>query len=429
MTQQRIVDIINATGITQRISWNNIKYDADKAIHKINAYLGANYPEISKIMLSPQHTYSIRVGNKAIPIFPYRYFHTVIIPYIITEILSREEEFTTIYNKYLLELEDGLFEMFQNEFNRIPKEFKQSDDVGIFLSDPVFTGGTSHILYPTEQNPLDQCLKRPINGHLNNSEPLFTFRVHYHVNNDKVVLTKRFTFDSEVYKWGDEATVLGVSENTLLSITGAEVYTFKGWSEDPRIVTGLVQPDDSVTFSEDEYLSDVHLYAIWEVTPTLTYSSAGFIISEEYGHLLTSLTIPDFSAGHPVSILGSDFDRNAPNLQFVKLPSTLTKICADAFSVDGLVVQFPTYDYLYKRPNITIASDAFKNKMEYVYIPYSVQIMESGAFTKTHTFGCEVLDTSIPEGWASEEGVQTWCPANSLIYWGVSNEDIGGSNG
>lgn len=420
MTQQRLVDIINSTGITQRVSWNNIKYDADKAIAKINSYLGVHYPEISKIMLSPQHTYSIRVGNKAIPIFPYRYFHTVVIPFIITEILSREEEFTTIYNKYLMELEDGLFDMFQNEFNRIPKEFKQSDDVGVFFDDSVYTKDTTPVLYPTAQNPLEQCLSKPIIS--TSTEPLFKFRVHYHVNNSKAVLTKRFTFDKEVYGWEEEAVVLPISEALLVSVSGDEVYRFKGWTEDPRITTVLVDAGTSVTFSEDEHIEDINLYAVWDTISTFQYTSVGFRINEEYGPLITTLTVPEFVGGHPVTTLASGFDKYAPNLTYIKLPSTLSEICTEAFSKDGLVVAFPEYDYLYNRPDIILRTRAFNNVMEYVYLPYSIRTMETKAFANTRMFGCEVLDTTIPEGWAKDDdGQPTWCPADSIIYWGATN--------
>ena len=46
------------------------------------------------------------------------------------EILARDEEFTTIFNKYAAEVEEGLFNMFQNEFNRA--FFLDKSDQGAF---------------------------------------------------------------------------------------------------------------------------------------------------------------------------------------------------------------------------------------------------------------------------------------------------------
>ena len=60
MTQQDIINELNKMVIGYNINWDMIKYDADKAIMKINAHLGAEYPMMSNIMLSPNHRYTIK---------------------------------------------------------------------------------------------------------------------------------------------------------------------------------------------------------------------------------------------------------------------------------------------------------------------------------------------------------------------------------
>ena len=134
MTQQDMINELNKMVIGYNINWDMIKYDADKAIMKINSHLGAEYPMMSDIMLSPNHRYTIKYNNMDLPIFPERYILTVVIPFIATEVLARDEEFTTIYNKYAMDFENGLFDMFQNEFNKVLPVFRQDPDVGVFFS-------------------------------------------------------------------------------------------------------------------------------------------------------------------------------------------------------------------------------------------------------------------------------------------------------
>ena len=133
MRQIDIINELNKMVIGYNITWDMIKYDADRAIMKINAHLGAEYPMMSEIMLSPEHRYVLSYKNVDTPIFPERYILTVVIPFIATEVLARDEEFTTIYNKYAMDFENGLFDMFQNEFNRVPLVFRQDPDIGVFF--------------------------------------------------------------------------------------------------------------------------------------------------------------------------------------------------------------------------------------------------------------------------------------------------------
>jgi hypothetical protein len=133
LTQQNIVDRLNQLTLRYNLTWSDIKYDADKAIIRINDFLGAKFPLMSDVLLSPQSTYTARVDEVDTPFFNESYIHSVVIPFIAMEVLARDEEFTTIYNKYATEVEEGLFSMFQREFNKVPLVFRQSPmDGGIF---------------------------------------------------------------------------------------------------------------------------------------------------------------------------------------------------------------------------------------------------------------------------------------------------------
>ena len=404
MTQQEIVNIINSSTVTFHVTWDQIKYDADKAISKINSYLSANYPSMSSILISPNHTYSVLMNGAEVPIFPYAYIHSVVIPFIITEILAREEEFTTIYNKYAMEVEDGLFTMFQREFNRIPKAFRQDPDVGVFFHDE-------------EEH---KKFKRKIENNI----PIIKFQVNYHINLPNVLYTKRFTFDDTLYDWDDEVTVLPITEEMLIRADGATAYHFLGWTQNPR----LNQADIAVD-SKFKIKGDVNLYAVWEKASVLAIGNDGAVtVKSEYLPYITSIIIPTSVNGYPVEGIGRYFctgpANDLPNnITMITLPKTLRFISIYAFSNFKGTVIFPDYDYLYMRPNITISTDAFPLSctLTDTYIPYSVRTIEQGAFATSANvnFFCEVLKENRPVGWSIDgDGVDNWCKSTDVIHWG-----------
>lgn len=133
MKRKELVDQLNRLTLRYNLRWSDIKSDADKAINQVNNFLGAEYPLLSERMLNDESTYTDRVGEADVPIIKDQYFLSVIIPFIAMEILARDEEFTTIYNKYQQEYEIGRFEMFKNEFNFIPDRYKRQRAGGVFF--------------------------------------------------------------------------------------------------------------------------------------------------------------------------------------------------------------------------------------------------------------------------------------------------------
>ena len=136
MTRKKLVERLNQLTLRYNLTWDDVKYDADKAIDHINNLLGASFPYLSDVFVSDdkQYTYNTVDGEDVYePIIKNEYFHSVIIPYIALEILARDEEFTTVFSKYQEDLHTGSFHMFNNEFNYVPDRFKRNRVEGVFF--------------------------------------------------------------------------------------------------------------------------------------------------------------------------------------------------------------------------------------------------------------------------------------------------------
>lgn len=395
MTQQEMVDILNHYTIDYNVTWDEVKYDADRAIMRINSHLGAKYPKMSAIMVSPEHHYSIRVKDKDVQIFPERYILTVVIPFIASEILARDEEFTTIYNKYVLDFENGLFDMFQNEFNKVPAVFRQDVDSGVF-----FAEGTP---------------QRKVSMDVEKNLPKFVFDIHYHNTNPYIDLPE-VLFDTYSYEYETTAKVLDMPEASkqIISKSGAFVYKFKGWSKDPRIVTELVPIGTEILMTED-----LHLYTVWERENTLNFTNGVVTIKDEYKSVLTYLEIPDYINGKLVETISANFLEGADKLKTVVLPTYLVKVSRFAFTNSNLAnVIFPEYN---GANNIIIEPEAFNiegfSNITSIYLPRSVSTIGAFAFTISPaiTINCEVLKDNEPNGWA-----KGWA-GNNTVNWGVYN--------
>lgn len=392
MTLQSILNVLNSYNITTHISWDVVKYDADKAIYKINDYLGTVYPKMSEVLISPEHSYSVTIGNRQIPIFPERYILSIVIPFIASEILAREEEFTTVYNKFIMEVEEGLFAMFQNEFNRVPIMFRQSADDGVFFENQK----------PAAPATIDT----------------YGFHVHYHanLNDDATLYTKEFNIDTHKYTHSSIIVVQKVTQSILINpAVGYYCYVFKGWTRDPRIITetGLLQEGDII----EHPLSDVHLYAVWDKQLTINISHAGEVsIKPEYKNLITRLRIPSSVNGRVITQIPAEFITPECTVNTVILPKSLSGISSHAFqSFKGSVI-FPPYDKVAGTPNIVINNEAFDVYcvLDPVYIPISVTEIYPGAFLCDAEFYCEhtTQTDDYAEGWHTE---------NSKVTWGVDN--------
>lgn len=389
MTQQDIVNELNRMVVGYNINWQMVKYDADRAIMKINAHLGAEYPMMSKIMLSPKHRYVLTVGHVEKPIFPERYILTVVIPFIATEVLARDEEFTTIYNKYAMDFENGLFDMFQNEYSKVPLAFRQDKDVGVFFS----SDRPEYKLHEKRDKDL----------------PEFVFNVYYHFNFEEYVPTTKFTVDLNKYKYGVEVSV---KDSTIPGfIHDIYYYEFAGWTRDTLASTVVYQAGDTL-----EVDSDIHLYAKWNKTCVLNVNDAGDLsFNTTYIDKVTNIVIPVYVEGKLVKSIAANFSKDAINLVAVTLPRTNLTINTDAFcnkSLRSLIL--PPYDYIRDYPAVIIKSGAIHGtSIEHLYVPYSVATISSTGIKGIPYISCEI--SSQPSSWDL-----SWTDATN-IKWGVPN--------
>lgn len=391
MTQQDIIDELNRMVIGYNIHWDMIKYDADRAIMKINSHLGSEYPMMSDVMLSPQHRYTIRLGNNDVPIFPERYILTVVIPFIASEVLARDEEFTTIYNKYVMDFDNGLFDMFQNEFNKVPLVFRQDKDVGVFFSPDI----KEHKIHKDRDRNL----------------PVFEFNIYYHLNVKDYNPVQQFTMDTRKYKYGTDAVVLDTTISEF--INDLEHYSFLGWA---------TSPTDTIMYNAGDEIKnitrDIHLYAQWDEDAVLDITNTGVLtIKDAYASKLTTLIIPAYVSGVLVRTIANEFTTNADNLISVVLPRTNLTIESYAFnntSLKSLIL--PLYDYLRDYPKrVTLKPNAINiHSLTSLYIPYSVSNIEANAINNVPTIRCEI--ETKPTGW--EDG---WYTGTTDIDWGVAN--------
>lgn len=394
MTQQDMINELNKMVIGYNITWSAIKYDADKAIMKINAHLGAEYPMMSEIMVSPNHRYTLKYKNIDKPIFPERYILTVILPFIATEVLARDEEFTTIYNKYAMDFENGLFDMFQNEYNKVPLVFRQDSDVGVFFSKDV----NEHKIRLEKDREL----------------PEFKYNVYYHINTDKYNSTKQFTFDVNKYDYGSSVVVL---DTTVLEfINGIYVYRFIGWSREPN--------GNIIHYPEEELKSissDIHLYAMWKEVCILNITESGLIsIKEEYKNSVKYLNIPIYVNGIRVTAISENFTVGT-NVVYVSLPKTSLTIHKGAFSNSTLKeIIFPKYDYLRNYPHIKLFNECIKDtSISYLYLPYSITTIETLSINGVPVIDCEIPKEDKPVTWYKDWSNSDYI--GGVINWGVNN--------
>lgn len=389
LTQQNLLDRLNQLTLQYNLTWKDIQYDADKAIAKINSFLGTEYPAMSEIMDSPTATYSMESDGVTTPYFPEEYMHSIVIPFIAMEVLSRQEEFTTIYNKYAAEVEDGLFTMFQREFNRVPLVFRQNPDRGVFFASDSAIG-------PTRHNVLADL-------------PVFKFRVYYHVNNTNIVFGAGVTFiqDTRAYYYDDTAVVKGWNL-TLLSLTGATAFIFKGWRRSPGVTT----EDALAPGAEIVMQTDVHLYAVWDEVSTLNNVNGLVTIKDEYKYSLTLLIIPERINNVLCTKIGTSFlvhttdpAKSATNLMALVLPKYLSSIEVSAFSgFQGSTIEIQETPVAAGYAGVTIKNAAFTNtpNLAEMLIPTNVVTMTGTPFpvvtNKNMTIRCRSL--LKPDGWA-----------------------------
>lgn len=404
MTQQSIVDRLNQLTLRYNLTWFDIKYDADKAITKINNFLGATYPKMSDILISSEHTYTLRVKGIDVEIFPEAYIHSVVIPYIATEVLARDEEFTTVYNKYLMELDDGLFNMFQNEFNNVPKVFRQRQDVGVFFPSDTPVGAKQAASVPNTFKA--------------------EYRVYYNINNSNILLDS-LPVDTAFYDYGSTATVLDyfTEDNKIfISTDGVVVYEFLGWAYNAEANPSAVL----LSNAEIKIVGDVQLYAIWSKTYTINVTTAGVVsVKTAYAPLITNLELPDVLHGIYLRTIPQLFCEDMDKLNRIVLPKYITSIEANAFSgFIGNSIIFQKRILSLNDIGITIETLAFEETTNLVelFLPYAVRVMQEDVFPEVEgkprmIIRCEVLSVNTPADWSTDWYASTGATSYD-VEWG-----------
>lgn len=338
MTQQDILNAVNNLAIGNHVSWQDIMYDADRAIDKINARLGAKFPKMSEVLVSYDSTYSIMIKGKVVPLFDDRYIRTIVIPFIASEILARDEEFTTIYNKYLLDVEDGLYDMFANEFNKIPEPLKQDTTTGIFFPRkakpaPTYIVGRSFVQ--------EHCEDRRYHG----KDLDFTLNVNYHINLANIAKHNSFVVDSINHKFNEAYDIITISQSSpyykYVSFDGVTGYTFDSWYKDPLCTMAMPE--------HVNLISDLNVYAKWNAYDTLTYNLSGNTCTVALGNnnfkdLVVNLQIPEYIQGFRITHVGGSFLPSSNNVDIVTFPMSDLIVQANAFNnFKGSKISFPMY--------------------------------------------------------------------------------------
>jgi len=434
LTQQELIDRLNQLTLRYNLTWFDIKYDADKAITKINSFLGTKYPKLTLYLKTPTDTYSIpqieidENGDEQTiaeyEIIKEEYFHSVIIPYIAAEILARDEEFTTIYNKYLLEMQEGLFDMFQKEFNSVPVEFRQNPDQGVFFGLDTAQGIIQH-------------------NERNLNIPTFRFRINYYPDNNNLYVPagNSFTIDSKVYLYDEVATIKYplAGFNEFASLDGQFIYTFAGWTREHRAAgvtasNGYTVAQLGVTGGiKVPMRADLNLYAFWTSVNTLDITSLGLVsINTNARPKLINLIIPEKIGSIIAKTIKSNFITTptppTPDLltQGIYLPKSILELQSNAFN------GFKGHTILLNQGLTTIRANAFAAtpSLFEIVIPDSVTTIEAGAFPavlgKRLIIKTRVLEINKPVGWVNgwyANSINTNDPLTSYnveILWGYN---------
>lgn len=313
ITQQQIVNQVRRLTVGYNVSWYDIMLDADMAIYKINERLGAKYPPMSDIMRSPDATYTIK-GAK---IFKDEYIISIVIPYIAMQILARDEEFTTIYNKYATDVEDGLFTMFQNEYNKVPEVFRQGDDVGVFF----------------EHNYPGLRVRDDING----TTKQFHYRVYYHYENFNFLKGyDTFYVDEAQYPYGTEIQLTDIKgcktldEHSYISNDLLKIYIFDGWklNNDYNNHT-IVGVGETITITDD-----IHLYPTFKTKDIYKINNDGLLelCSTANNNLLNDcdIILPKFINGKTVVSICTDSIYS--KAKSITIPATVRSIDNNTFA-------------------------------------------------------------------------------------------------
>lgn len=250
LTKTNIVNRINRLQTSFKVKWEDIVDDLDMAIDKINSWLGTKYPPVSEVLhdyAEEDKTYSYRAGGKDVEFFPNKYFMNIVIPFVITQILAKDEEFTAIYAKYQNDIDENLLLMTAQEINNVPYHLIDAPK-GVYFQNPDPDFGRNPEAYFNRKIKMD----------------LPRIRVKYDWNIDsnyiKGFVDKPLPVDNNSYEKGTQymPSILGTNDYTpmLVDDKATVLAVFLGWSLRPD---GEVIPTGYITLEED-----VTFYAQWD---------------------------------------------------------------------------------------------------------------------------------------------------------------------
>lgn len=250
LTKLNIVNRINRLQMSFKVKWEDIVDDLDMGIDKINSWLGTKYPPVSEVLndyVEEEKTYSYRAGGNDVEFFPNKYFMNIVIPFVITQILAMDEEFTSIYAKYQTDIDENLLLMTAQEINNVPYHLIDAPK-GVYFQNPDPDFGRNPEGYFNRKIKMD----------------LPRIQIRYNWNIDlsyaKGFVDKPLPMDNKTYEKGTEymPSILGTNDYIpmLVDDKATVLAVFLGWSLLPN---GEVIPNGSITLEED-----VTFYAQWD---------------------------------------------------------------------------------------------------------------------------------------------------------------------
>lgn len=196
-TRQQLVTRVNSLMYEGLYSWEDMKWEFDKAIAELNTTLVSTYPDFTTTLEFETSKYSrtvipvdelpetadpklvyklnsnqklynyrfvknlvggadpynpfgeiktvkevmkwVEVNEDFLNLLPPKVYHQFIIPYVVAQLLAREDEFGTLYQNNVTQYNDGLMNAFRDLLSLVPKEYIDTRGGSIKL--PTAIGG------------------------------------------------------------------------------------------------------------------------------------------------------------------------------------------------------------------------------------------------------------------------------------------------
>ena len=174
----------------------------------------------------------------------------------------------------------------------------------------------------------------------------------------EAVGTETYTVTFESYGGTNVNSITGVGSGSTIAIPETPKLTnfiFGAWYKEPSLTNVW-------NFASDTVTDNITLHAEW-IPRVYTYDTTGDgIIINSYTGSDTSVTIPAWIDGLPVTTIGVEAFENAATLSNVTIPINVTTIGANAFL-------FAPLTNITIGPNVGLGLDAFPGNFETFYDP------------------------------------------------------------